>query len=160
MGALNVILIPATKGLMHAPIVFRLGFNYLFTALVSLVMGPLLGGLYFVYLKTIRGQTAGAGDVFAGFQKAYLQLFLGSLVVGLIVGACLMPFNFIWQAKAGPVAGTIAAGADPAYDAGGHPEHCPRSAARVCRHAAGAAHLPDPDDLSHRMLAIHPAAGH
>ena len=102
-GALGVITIPVNKSLMNAPIALRLGFSHLLSAVVSIVMGPLIGGLYFVYLKTIRQQTTGAGDVFAGFQKAFLQLFLGMLVVGLIVGVCLLPFQFVWESKTGPL---------------------------------------------------------
>ena len=103
MAVLNMFTMGFGKGLLHAPIALRLGYNYFFTAVVSLVMGPLMGGLFLVYLKLIRGQATGVGEVFSGFQKAYLQLFLGALVVSLIVGACMLPFNFVWQTKAGPL---------------------------------------------------------
>jgi hypothetical protein len=32
------------------------------------------------------------GDVFAGFRKAFLHLFLGHLVPGLLAGLCMIPF--------------------------------------------------------------------
>jgi len=102
-GMMNGFMLVFGKGLLHAPIAVRLGSNYLFTAVFSLVMGPLMGGLFLVYLKTIRRQATGMGEVFAGFQKAYLQLFLGALVVSLIVTGCMLPFNFVWQMKAGPL---------------------------------------------------------
>lgn len=102
-GILNGFMLVFGKGLLHAPIALRLGSNYLFTAVFSLVMGPLMGGLFLVYLKTIRRQATGVGEVFAGFQKAFVQLFLGALVVSLIVNACMLPFNFVWQMKAGPL---------------------------------------------------------
>jgi hypothetical protein len=103
MGMLNLFTLGFGKNLLHAPIALRLGYNYFFTAVVSLVMGPLMGGLFLVYLKLVRQQAASVGEVFAGFQKAYLQLFLGALVVSLIVSACMLPFNFVWQTKAGPL---------------------------------------------------------
>jgi hypothetical protein len=103
VAVLNMFTMGFGKGLLHAPIAFRLGYNYFFAAVISLVMGPLMGGLFLVYLKLIRGQPTGVGEVFSGFQKAYLQLFLGALVVSLIVGACMLPFNFVWQTKAGPL---------------------------------------------------------
>jgi uncharacterized membrane protein len=103
MGVLNLLLMPLAKNLVHAPIGWRLGYNYLITAITSLVVGPMAGGVYFVFLKVIRQQDASVGDVFAGFQRAFAQLYLGALVVGLVVGACLMPFQFVWQAKAGPL---------------------------------------------------------
>jgi len=66
-------------------------------------MGPMMGGLFLVYLKVIRGQAPGVGDVFSGFQRAYLQLFLGSLVVSLVVAACMLPFQFVYLTKVGPL---------------------------------------------------------
>ena len=102
-GALNLLTIAFGKGLMHAPVVLRIGYNYFFTGVLSLVMGPLMGGLFLVYLKTIRRQATSIGEVFAGFQTAFGQLFLGALVVSLIVNACMLPFNFVWQTKAGPL---------------------------------------------------------
>ena len=102
-GALNLIMLAFGKGLLSAPVPLRIGYNYFFTAVLSLVMGPLMGGLFLVYLKTIRRQATGIGEVFAGFQTAFLQLFLGALVVSLIVNACMLPFNFVWQTKAGPL---------------------------------------------------------
>ncbi len=101
MFALGLVTAPVTKGLMHTPVMFQLGFRYFISAVASLIVGPLFGGLYFVYLQTIRQQGAGVGDVFAGFQRAYLQLFLGSLAVSLVIGVCMMPFNYVWEAKAG-----------------------------------------------------------
>ena len=103
MIVLNLILMPFASGLLHAPIAVRLGVNYLNSAVVSLVMGPMMGGLYYVYLKTIRQQPTGVGEVFAGFQQAFSQLFFGTLAVSLTVGACLLPFNYVWQMKAGPL---------------------------------------------------------
>jgi hypothetical protein len=93
----------------------RLGYSYCFTAVMSLVVGPSMGGLYLVYLKTIRGQMTGAGEMFAGFQKAFVQLFLGALVVSLIVNACRLPFDYVWQMKAGPLMDQVQnAHSDPA----------------------------------------------
>jgi uncharacterized membrane protein len=63
----------------------------LFSLANLFVMGPLLGGLYYLSLQTIRRQSATAGDVFAGFRAAYLQLFLGQLVAGLLAGLCMIP---------------------------------------------------------------------
>ena len=103
IGLLNLIAMPFTSRLLSAPVVVRLGVNFLNSAVASLVMGPMLGGLYFVYLKVIRQQPVTVGEVFAGFQKAFGQLFLGTLVVSLILGMCMLPFNYVWQVKAGPL---------------------------------------------------------
>ncbi|HXF09471.1 MAG TPA: DUF4339 domain-containing protein, partial [Desulfuromonadaceae bacterium] len=36
--------------------------------LMALVIGPMLGGIYYIFLQRLRGQPAGLGDIFAGFQ--------------------------------------------------------------------------------------------
>lgn len=60
-----------------------------------LINGPLLGGLYYYFLKKIRGQAASLGDAFAGFSLAFLQLFLLNLVSGIFMMLglllCLVP---------------------------------------------------------------------
>jgi hypothetical protein len=55
------------------------------------IVGPLMGGLYWVFIQVNRGQQAGPGDVFAGFQKAFGNLFLGQLVPGLFAALCMLP---------------------------------------------------------------------
>jgi uncharacterized membrane protein len=49
--------------------------------------GALLGGLYLLFLKRIRGQPATIGDAFAGFSLAFVQLMLAQIVVALL--SCL-----------------------------------------------------------------------
>lgn len=60
-----------------------------------MVTGPLLGGLYYYYLRKIRGQPAALPDAFAGFTGPFLQLMLASLVSGLLIAVglalCLIP---------------------------------------------------------------------
>lgn len=63
----------------------------LFSLANIFVVGPLLGGLFYLFLRVVRGQSATVGDVFAGFRLCYLQLFLGQLVPGLLAGLCLIP---------------------------------------------------------------------
>ena len=59
------------------------------------ITGPLLGGLYYYYLKKIRGQTAELQDAFAGFTLAFVQLLLASLVSGALIALglalCVIP---------------------------------------------------------------------
>ncbi len=55
--------------------------------LISLVVGgPMMGGLYALYLRKIRGQTASFGDIFLGFGPAF-----GSLV-GVYLVSMLLTF--------------------------------------------------------------------
>jgi hypothetical protein len=71
----------------------------LFSIANLIIAGPLMGGLFYVFIQAIRSRPAGVGDMFAGFSRAFGQLFLGTLVSGLLVGLCLIPFVvvFIWK---------------------------------------------------------------
>ncbi len=67
-----------------------------------LLTGVFYGGLYFFYLKKIRGQPAELGDAFAGFSLAFLPLMLASLVVTLFttLGLLLLILPGIYLAVA------------------------------------------------------------
>jgi hypothetical protein len=88
---------------LFAIALFKVCSNYFLSAVSALVMGPLLGGLYYVYLKAMRGQLANVGDVFAGFKKSFPQLVLGYLVVVLATGLCMAPFNYVSAEKLDPL---------------------------------------------------------
>jgi hypothetical protein len=66
-------------------------------------MGPLMGGVYFVFIQKIRDQPVGIGNLFDGFQKAYGQLFLGQLVVSFVISLCMIPYNLVSAAKMNPL---------------------------------------------------------
>jgi hypothetical protein len=70
----------------------------LFSIANLIIVGPLLGGLYYVFIQTIRRQPASAGDIFAGFRKGFVQLFLGKIVSGLLAGLCMIPFVVVMLA--------------------------------------------------------------
>jgi len=53
--------------------------------LAGLVMGPLMAGAFIVALRTLKGRPQPFGAFFHGF-KAFLPLFLYSLVAGLLIG--------------------------------------------------------------------------
>jgi hypothetical protein len=67
----------------------------------AILVGPLWGGIYFLLLKLIRGQSAAIGDAFAGFRDGatFLQLMLLGIVaqvlslIGLLL--CLVPGIYI-----------------------------------------------------------------
>ncbi len=60
-----------------------------------LLSGVLTGGLFFLYLRLIRGQTAEFSDAFHGFNQSFLQLFLAGIVTSLLTGVgfalCVIP---------------------------------------------------------------------
>lgn len=49
-----------------------------------LFIGVFLGGLYYYYLRRLRGETVKFGDAFAGFTLAFVPLMLGGLVSSLL----------------------------------------------------------------------------
>ncbi len=65
-----------------------IGLIPLLGALISLVVaGPLMGGFYNFFIKAIRNQSGGVGDVFSGFGPRFLHLMLTTIVQGLLIGA-------------------------------------------------------------------------
>ena len=72
------------------------------TVLGALVVGPLTGGLYYLILRAIRGESPVVGDMFAGFEKAFARLYLGQLAVMLISTLFSLPGTLMFFAKFGP----------------------------------------------------------
>jgi hypothetical protein len=68
---------------------------YLGPIIGLVVGGPMMGGVYALYLKKIRGRPATFCDAFIGFSTAFVPLMLTHLVSGLltIVGCllCILP---------------------------------------------------------------------
>ena len=97
----------AIAGLGSVPII-----GPLFSIANLFIVGPLMGGVFYIFIKAIRGQPAEIGDVFAGFRRAFLQLFLGYLVPALLTGLCMIPFIIVLVIDVVRVA-TTAHGASP-----------------------------------------------
>jgi hypothetical protein len=72
------------------------GFIPYLCVLIALILGgPMMGGLYALYLKRIRGQSASFGDAFLGFSVAFGSL-LGTYLVSALLTClglllCLVP---------------------------------------------------------------------
>ncbi len=75
----------------------------LFSIANLILVGPLMGGVFYMFLQAIRGQPTTVGDIFAGFRLAFGQLFLGYLVPALLAGLCLIPFVVVLAVKLIPV---------------------------------------------------------
>jgi hypothetical protein len=62
---------------------------------IGILAGPLMGGLFWYYLRKIRREPAQVSDAFAGFNQSFVQLFLATLVVSVLVSigfaACVLP---------------------------------------------------------------------
>jgi hypothetical protein len=62
--------------------------------------GVFFGGLYWFYLKLIRGEKAELADAFAGFQVGLVPLMLASMVSGILIlvimGLAALPILITW----------------------------------------------------------------
>jgi uncharacterized membrane protein len=59
------------------------------------IAGPLLGGVYLISLRALRGQSVEVGDIFTGFRQCFGQLFLGHLVPALLIGLSIVPIIIV-----------------------------------------------------------------
>jgi hypothetical protein len=55
-----------------------------------IVNAPLSGGLGYFFVRKIRGQPAGFGDVFAGFKRPFVTLLVMGIVTMILVGAGML----------------------------------------------------------------------
>jgi hypothetical protein len=99
-GALRMIL--AAAGVTHLPMGKQFYFTPINIIFSSLVLGPAMGGVYYVYLSLLRGKFASAGDLFTGF-KCFQDLFLFKLISSVIATAASMPYLLAMAEKLGPL---------------------------------------------------------
>ena len=88
----------AIGGLSNIPIV-----GAIFSIANFVISGPLMGGLFYLFIRVNRKEPAQVGDMFAGFRRSFGQLFLGTFIQGLLVVACLIPFLIILLVKLLPI---------------------------------------------------------
>ena len=62
----------------------------LFSLCSFVIGGPLITGLYVVYLRVIRGETPPLGSLFDGFRRMFGHLFLGQWVAGILASLPLL----------------------------------------------------------------------
>ncbi len=79
----------------------------LFSLANFIISGPLMGGLLYLFLCAIRGESAEIGDVFSGFRRAFGQLFLGVFIQALFIGLCMLPFIIVFIVKFFPLMGHL-----------------------------------------------------
>jgi GYF domain 2/Membrane domain of glycerophosphoryl diester phosphodiesterase len=82
---------------------FQIIQSYVLKVVMALLLGPLTGGLYYIYIQTMRSRPCGIGDLFLGFQRAYPQLFLGFLVVSLAEAVCFLPSSIFIMPRLMPL---------------------------------------------------------
>ena len=88
-------------GVNHLPLGKQIYFRPIYIIFSSLVAGPALGGVFYVFLALLRGQPATAGELFTGFNS-FQDLFLGKLILGVVTAACTFPYTLAVTAKLAP----------------------------------------------------------
>lgn len=83
---LYLVIVGFLNGLSNIPFV-----GPVFSIVSFIITGPLIGGVYFLLLQAIRREPVEVSAVFEGFRRQFGQLFLGTFIQGLIIGACLLP---------------------------------------------------------------------
>jgi len=56
-----------------------------------IIGGAMAGGLFWLFIRAIRAESGGVGDVFAGFSRGFVQLMLGHIVKGLLAWLAIIP---------------------------------------------------------------------
>lgn len=98
VGALLYFLIEmAISGLANIPFI-----GFIFSLGNFVISGPLMAGVFYLFIRTIRSEPAEIGDIFSGFKRGFLQLFLATLVQGILILLCLAPFLVILLVKLVP----------------------------------------------------------
>ena len=67
------------------------------------ITGPLMAGVFYIFIRAIRNEPAELGNIFAGFRGGFWQLFLGYVVPALAYLACMLPFLVIYFMKVMPI---------------------------------------------------------
>ena len=90
-GTIGRILIN-TGGRAHPALLITGGLLSLIGGLAAMVLtGPLMGGLYWPYLRLLRSQPVTISDFFAGFRRGFVNLMLFQIVVSLLLAALILP---------------------------------------------------------------------
>ena len=95
VGVLIYILIEGVaSALSNLPLI-----GALFSIANFVVSGAFMGGIFWLFLRGVRGEPAEVGDIFAGFKRAFGQLFMATLVQSVLIGLCLTPFLIVFVTK-------------------------------------------------------------
>jgi hypothetical protein len=88
---------------MRFTLAFQFIQSYALKVVMALILGPLTGGIYYIFIQTMRNRPAGVGDLFIGFQKSFPQLFLGFTVTSLASAVCTLPAAIVVMPRLVPL---------------------------------------------------------
>lgn len=103
MGGISGLVTATLHSEMTQTVAFQFGRDAVTRIICSLVAGPLTGGLFYVFIRTMRGQSPGVPELFIGFQKMFPQLFLGYLVYSFIAVICMAPATIVLLSRMMPL---------------------------------------------------------
>jgi hypothetical protein len=88
----------AIGGLSNLPFI-----GFIFSLGNFVISGPFMAGIFYLFIRAIRGEPAEIGDIFSGFKRGFVQLFLATIVTSILVGLCLLPFLVVLIVKMLPL---------------------------------------------------------
>lgn len=89
--------------LVYLPLLVINFIPYLSMVLALVLTGPLVGGLWLLYIGRVRGREAGVAEAFSGFGPRFVPLVLTSIVSTVLSYLCLLPGGVLF------IGGTLAA---------------------------------------------------
>jgi uncharacterized membrane protein len=67
------------------------------------ISGPLMAGVFYLFIRANREEPVQAGEIFAGFSRGFVHSFLAVLVQGILIGLCMVPFLIIFFIRLFPL---------------------------------------------------------
>ena len=94
-------LVFAVAGFNRLPFATKQYLGPIYVIFNTIIIGPGLGGVFYVYISLMRGKPASVGELFTGF-KSFQDLFLGKLIPSLFGTLCMFPYTLASAAKTAP----------------------------------------------------------
>ena len=89
-------------GVNQLPFATKQYLGFIYVIFNTLVIGPGIGGVFYVYLSLMRGEPASVGDFFTGFKSFFQDLYLGKLIPSLFGSLCMLPYTIANGSKMAP----------------------------------------------------------
>jgi len=64
-----------------------------------IIIGPLMGGIYYQYILVNRGEPTAVGDIFAGFRRRFVHLMMFHLLLTALTLLCFSPVFVVFGPK-------------------------------------------------------------
>jgi uncharacterized membrane protein len=91
----------AVAGFNRLPFATKQYLGPIYVIFNTLIYGPGMGGVFYVYISLMRGEPATVSEFFTGF-KSFQDLYLGKLLPSIFGTICMLPFTLVNASKMAP----------------------------------------------------------